>query len=266
MNKCILCDKKDCSFDSEEHIIPESLGNKTYILRKGVVCDNCNNKLSKLDEYFVHNNFNSIERLWIENLKTKKGKFPKQILTKNNTIEKIDEKNVILSTHEQILDKDLSIPKKKSSDYSLKIIYAPNGMNIDFEMKRDSINTKMISRFLSKVAVEYLYYKSETDFLNSKFNELKKYLYSEHQNKYVPFLYKKSSDDILSIKIYNLIQSSNTEIKFNFVEIKLLKSIYYFPLIKIYDLSGLNLLKNKLGGQLIETDRMIKLDPLLFKF
>jgi hypothetical protein len=41
--KCIYCLQITGSFESEEHIFPESLGNKDLILGRGYVCDRCNN-------------------------------------------------------------------------------------------------------------------------------------------------------------------------------------------------------------------------------
>ena len=39
--KCIICKKEE--LESEEHIIPEALGNKKLITKR--VCAHCNNKL-----------------------------------------------------------------------------------------------------------------------------------------------------------------------------------------------------------------------------
>lgn len=40
---CIFCKEISDGSKSVEHIIPESLGNKSHILSKGIVCDRCNN-------------------------------------------------------------------------------------------------------------------------------------------------------------------------------------------------------------------------------
>lgn len=49
-SKCIYCLSENEIFSSEEHVIPESFGVDEIILR-GAVCNNCNNKLSKLDQF-----------------------------------------------------------------------------------------------------------------------------------------------------------------------------------------------------------------------
>jgi len=58
---CIFCQRESTGSTSTEHIIPESLGNVTHTLRRGVVCDRCNQYFgSKVEgplldsEYFRH--------------------------------------------------------------------------------------------------------------------------------------------------------------------------------------------------------------------
>ena len=52
--RCLYCLKSDGGFTSEEHPIPESLGNSTLVLPPGIVCDRCNRgKLSELDRTLV---------------------------------------------------------------------------------------------------------------------------------------------------------------------------------------------------------------------
>ncbi len=49
-NRCIFCLTTTGKFISEEHVIPESLGNPEWLLPSGYVCDACNNGiLSRLD-------------------------------------------------------------------------------------------------------------------------------------------------------------------------------------------------------------------------
>lgn len=74
--ECIFCRRKDWSFDSEEHIFPESLTGDDTVLPRGYVCDRCNNvPLSGADEALV--NFGPIAMQRVMYLPiTKKGKFP----------------------------------------------------------------------------------------------------------------------------------------------------------------------------------------------
>ena len=45
--RCIFCGSDTSQSTSVEHIIPESFGNSKAILRKGIVCDKCNNYFSR---------------------------------------------------------------------------------------------------------------------------------------------------------------------------------------------------------------------------
>jgi hypothetical protein len=46
--QCIYCTQTEGSFTSEEHILPEALGNDDLVLARGYVCDGCNNGLLAL--------------------------------------------------------------------------------------------------------------------------------------------------------------------------------------------------------------------------
>src|ERR1017187_161314 len=45
--RCLFCKKDSSASKSVEHVIPESLGNTTQLLRPGIVCDGCNNYFSR---------------------------------------------------------------------------------------------------------------------------------------------------------------------------------------------------------------------------
>ena len=77
-NLCLFCGSAATSFTKSQHIIPESLGNTSFVLRE-VVCDNCNQYFSKLENYFIHHHLSSPHRL-LSIDKTKKGKPPMQTL------------------------------------------------------------------------------------------------------------------------------------------------------------------------------------------
>ncbi len=46
--RCIFCSSQD-NFESVEHIVPRSLGNLHYVLAKGTVCANCNNRFAHFE-------------------------------------------------------------------------------------------------------------------------------------------------------------------------------------------------------------------------
>jgi HNH endonuclease len=52
--RCIFCKNDSSKSKSVEHIIPESLGNTTKVLPKGIVCDTCNNYFArKVEQPFL---------------------------------------------------------------------------------------------------------------------------------------------------------------------------------------------------------------------
>ena len=45
---CIICNSTS-NKETVEHIIPQSLGNEYYVLPKGAICFNCNNRIAKVE-------------------------------------------------------------------------------------------------------------------------------------------------------------------------------------------------------------------------
>lgn len=49
---CIIC-KSKTNQESIEHIVPKSLGNTHYVLQKGIICRNCNNRFSRFESRVI---------------------------------------------------------------------------------------------------------------------------------------------------------------------------------------------------------------------
>ena len=82
MATCLYCGESDRPFTSEEHVIPESLGNKGHggqppvVLPAGVVCDGCNHgTLSRLDETLIRHAPIALMRT-LRGVTSKSGKLP----------------------------------------------------------------------------------------------------------------------------------------------------------------------------------------------
>lgn len=74
--RCIFCKKDSSNSKSVEHIIPESLGGKEYLLGKGLVCDKCNNYFArKVEKPFLEDETIKLLR-FDEGLENKRGKIP----------------------------------------------------------------------------------------------------------------------------------------------------------------------------------------------
>ena len=82
--KCIIC--KEERNESDEHIIPEALGNKKLITKR--VCKDCNNRLGyNVDDYLVNHPLVKLLRI-DHNLLGKSGKkikFLEAVETDKNT-------------------------------------------------------------------------------------------------------------------------------------------------------------------------------------
>lgn len=148
--QCIFC--KGCSDESKsvEHIIPESLGNKDYVLPKGVVCDKCNNyfatniekKLLEMPYFLGLRHYNLIEN--------KKGSFPRwpAFMPKPRaSVEYAIDKNL---KPYLIFDFEDMCPMRAISQMQ-------NNKFITISLDRPPMpekNNRIISRFLGKVGIE----------------------------------------------------------------------------------------------------------------
>jgi len=138
--QCIFCLTKTGPFTSEEHIIPENLGNTDLILPIGLVCDKCNNSvLSPLDQslmeylpiallrvnFVQHGKDGKLTKANFANAEVRRTK-PNHILFKN----KIGQQSIT--------------EIQKLEDGFTKISFKINGKN----------NIKLVSRALYKIALE----------------------------------------------------------------------------------------------------------------
>lgn len=173
MSICIFCHKDSSASKSVEHIIPESLGNKQYVLPTGYVCDACNHyfavKIEKellAQPYFVSMRFRN-------EILTKKGKLVKEKMIFPNALKSCE---VVIQVTENGLiasfdDEELYELIKMGEERTMIGPYIP---------VPEYPNTIM-SRFLAKCAYEYFLYimgKDKYDLcvqelLGSKFDILK---------------------------------------------------------------------------------------------
>ena len=74
--RCIFCKQDSSKSKSDEHIIPESIGNKRRVLPVGVVCDQCNNYFaSKVEEPILSHPSMRNLRAW-NGVRSKRGNYP----------------------------------------------------------------------------------------------------------------------------------------------------------------------------------------------
>lgn len=161
--RCIICDKENQS-KSIEHIVPESLGNKDYVMRKGDVCDTCNNSFADFEKKALANSVLVMERARF-GTPSKKGKTAKGKIT-NLEIEgnKEFKKNLIYV-------KGLNSDKFKDFNPTTKIgkLYVP----------ATDKSASATSKFLLKMGIESIYKSQKEIFNKYDFSELKKFLKGE---------------------------------------------------------------------------------------
>lgn len=140
LNKCIYCLKNSESFTSEEHIIPEALGNDELILSKGYVCDTCNNGiLSRLDNFLQGFELISFLRV-VYTPYTKAGKLPKANY-QNISIKKTHPRNILIAAK----DKSGWIKNLKETE--------DGNVSFSIEMRGKKFDPKNIGRSLYKIGI-----------------------------------------------------------------------------------------------------------------
>jgi len=139
-NICIYCLKSSESFSSQEHIIPEGLGNEELILPKGLVCDTCNNGiLSNLDHYLqVFEPISFLKVLYTQ--QTKEGKLPKGNY-QNILVKKNHPRNIVFSAK----DKSGWIKNFKE--------FANGQISFSIDIKGKRFDPKKLGRSLYKIAL-----------------------------------------------------------------------------------------------------------------
>lgn len=143
---CIFCRDNTSTSRSVEHVIPESLGNTTLTLPRGVVCDKCNN-------YFAR----KIEKPLLGSAEIIALRFHQRIPSKKKIIPSMT--GTVGPSAPVIVQPYLEGPILASVDASpeaLDLLFNHNADVINIPEFRDSWDETLTSRFLAKVAVEAL--------------------------------------------------------------------------------------------------------------
>lgn len=149
--KCLFCKQNSTNTKSVEHIVPESLGNTTFILPLGYVCDKCNNYFAReVEKPFLDLPELRLLRFQeaIPNKKNKmpaitgllNGKYPITLKRKLSHNKVVNEAEVSIEAINRILN---------ISDRTTIIVPA-------FTNKMLPPNNYITSRFLAKLALEAL--------------------------------------------------------------------------------------------------------------
>ncbi len=146
---CIFCGQDSSNSKSVEHIVPESFGNKTAILRKGIVCDKCNNYFArKVEQPFLEPDTVRMLRQELE-IENKRGK-----LIKEYTYPRVGEEYV-KQIHEDLY---LIYTKADKTEEDLAAAVAEYKQYLEASDKILLEENAYTSRLLAKMAVEFFVY------------------------------------------------------------------------------------------------------------
>ena len=212
----MFCKYKNNTFLTIEHIIPESLGNKAYVLPRGIVCDKCNQYFSKLENYFCHHHISAATKLLYLD-KTKKGKPPSLPLQKGEA-----RKNKT----GRIKFKQSVLPGKEAEQ--LSIIFLANDVIIQGSWPLPETDSEKISRFLAKCGIETLYFKEGKLAYEKEFDLVRQYARYGGRNVFIPFLWGKQTQR--NIELYICKTDSKKKGTFYFGAIFLPSIVYFIPL------------------------------------
>jgi HNH endonuclease len=158
--KCLYCLKDKSStttFDSVEHVVPESLGNKNYILPQGFVCDKCQNYFSHIENKVL----NSVPFSWERSISS--------TLTKKNKYPRLERSGIKLETRDNRPHLDIDRPNLKKNDYRVDKTTGLINLHIPEQDNQKTLNRNYL-RFLIKMGLGLLFFNTNDS--QFKYNHL----------------------------------------------------------------------------------------------
>lgn len=172
MIECIFCENSTDA-KSIEHIVSESLGNTTYVMERGRVCDDCNARFSKFEADALSASVLLMERARL-GIKTKKGKNAKGQVAELKIEGDLDFRKQILVLN-GLSDENFTIIDREKGIGTVKV------KNFN---KSSTPNTKL----LLKTGLEALFTSSRKIYNKYNFSELREFLLTIN-NKDWPFVF-----------------------------------------------------------------------------
>ncbi|RYE21793.1 MAG: HNH endonuclease [Sphingobacteriaceae bacterium] len=150
---CLFCKRDSSTSRSVEHIIPESLGNKEYILPKEMVCDKCN-------QYFAI----KIEKPLLEQPYFKHLRYRSKIENKKRNVPTLD----VMAIGLRPMKVELSFDKKDGFSITIPddvkdFFSSPIRKIIIPILDAPKDNNLIVSKFLAKLANEALIHQALGD-------------------------------------------------------------------------------------------------------
>lgn len=163
--QCIFCLTRDGDFYPEEHIIPEAFGLDELVLRDAV-CQTCNNKFSKLDQFLA--DFEPLALLRVQNVPlTKKGKFPRA-----------EFQDFVL---EKVKPRALQFTSKTKKDVFVKGDLPDGSFRLSLNMtSRKRVDMLRLARALFKIGVGLVAYDRGVEYAcDSRFDAARGFIHGE---------------------------------------------------------------------------------------
>ncbi len=142
--RCLFCKVDSSKSRSVEHIIPESLGNKSHVLPRGVVCDRCNN-------YFAR----KVEKPFLESTAILMLRFDQELQSKRGIIPPAQ--GLLLPGFPALVRRYSKGPLAASvwlSPEAISSLYAKNSGALVFPSEAPLPTGALVSRFLAKAGLE----------------------------------------------------------------------------------------------------------------
>lgn len=160
-NLCIFCKITTGSFTSEEHPLPESLGNYNTTLPKGFVCDKCNNTvLSGLDAILIK--ATPLRSLYVPY--TKSGKLPEENY-QNVHMEKIAPAHIRIN------------PKDRTGHIKNEEVQPDGSIKFSLPTLTFKFVPKEVARSLYKVALEMVaFHQGREAVLDKKYDSARNFI------------------------------------------------------------------------------------------
>lgn len=241
MKNCIFCDKPNDA-TSIEHIIPESFGNKTYLIERSAVCDKCNADFSSFERKALSNSVFTLERARY-GIVTKKGKY----VTGN--IGKLS-----FEGDKNFIKNQLSIKGVNSENF--KNFNSETGFG-ELHVETFDKSEESACKLALKIGLESIYTSREKIFEKYNFSELKSYL-TKLNNKPWPFLMSDFEENFISVPQFKMKYDLKT---FNHCELKFIE-IDESTLLFKFKFGSISIVVNLLSRQFDWSKKFVDKDKL----
>lgn len=148
--RCLFCKQNSSNAKSVEHIVPESLGNNSQILKRGRICDKCNNYIAR-----------KIEKPFLEQYSIRLLRFEEGIPNKKGMTPEINGiiGNELVAVQKKVVDDNIISFIDMGPDQIKRLLKCNNLQTLILPAFNETDlppNNSITSRFIAKIALESL--------------------------------------------------------------------------------------------------------------